>query len=291
MFSYWIVEAKFGNHALELDSILSLFIGASLSEPHTSVTALRTSACMLVRLYACLNRPLTVNFKSAHSNISRWLNVHSVKGYCQTAGSAWKRVRAKTIQVECIGSTHGNLLFEPWYDKAGCEWQSDSRVRVRWLQVRAWHACDCSYIAWIRLLAHGLTVKLSKCLCHSSLAGRIAACLCGHSKCNLLLAQARPRMIQHLTSLMVCFEAIETWSLKPLILRSDLLHSFFYWICTDAWSKLLALDLFYSACHTVFNKSWKLSLWNNANQKYRSLCIDCLQTSWSTTGTVGIWRN
>ena len=116
-------------------------------------------------------------------------------------------------------------------------------------------------------------MKLSWCPCsHGSLAGRIAACLCGHSKCNLLLAQARPRMIQHLTSLMVCFEAIETWSLKPLILRSDLLHSFFYWICTDAWSKLLALDRFYSACHTVFNKSWKLSLWNNANQKYRSLC-------------------
>ena len=35
------------------------FIGASLSKPHTSVTALRTRVCMLV----CLDRPLTVNFK------------------------------------------------------------------------------------------------------------------------------------------------------------------------------------------------------------------------------------
>ena len=53
----------------------------------------------------------------------------------------------------------------------------------------------------IPLLAHDLTVKLSPCPCsHSSLAGRIAAYLCGHSKCNLLLAQARPRMIQHLSS-------------------------------------------------------------------------------------------
>ena len=34
----------------------------------------------------------------------------SVKGYCQTAGLMRKRVRAKTIQVECIGRTHGNLL-------------------------------------------------------------------------------------------------------------------------------------------------------------------------------------
>ena len=46
---------------------------ASLSEPHTSVTALRTHVCMLVRL----DRPLTVNFKWAHSNISRWWNVHA----------------------------------------------------------------------------------------------------------------------------------------------------------------------------------------------------------------------
>ena len=34
-------------------------IGASLSEPHTSVTALRTHVC----IRPCLDRPLTVNFK------------------------------------------------------------------------------------------------------------------------------------------------------------------------------------------------------------------------------------
>ena len=47
---------------------VSLF-GASLNEPHTSVTALRTR--VYISVYACLDRPLTVNFKSAHSNISR----------------------------------------------------------------------------------------------------------------------------------------------------------------------------------------------------------------------------
>ena len=31
-------------------------------------------------------------------------------------------MRAKTIQVECIGSSHGNLLSEPWYE-------SDNRVK------------------------------------------------------------------------------------------------------------------------------------------------------------------
>ena len=35
---------------------------------------------------------------------------------------------------------------------------------------------------------------------HSSRAGQTVACLCGHSKYNLLLAQARPRMIQHFSS-------------------------------------------------------------------------------------------
>ena len=54
-----------------------------------------------------------------------------------------------------------------------------------------------SCIASISLLGHGLTVKLSRV---ASPAGRIAAYLCGHFKCNLLLAQARPRMIQHLSS-------------------------------------------------------------------------------------------
>ena len=49
--------------------LLHTLIGASLSEPHTSVTALRKCVCML----ACL-RPYTVNFKWAHLNISRRLN-------------------------------------------------------------------------------------------------------------------------------------------------------------------------------------------------------------------------
>ena len=54
--------------------------------------------------------------------------------YCQTAGSALKQARAKTIQVECIGSTHGNLLSELWYksgDRVTREATSDSQQDVR----------------------------------------------------------------------------------------------------------------------------------------------------------------
>ena len=38
-------------------------IGASLSEPHTSVTSLRTRVCIYLCLLACLDQPLTGNFK------------------------------------------------------------------------------------------------------------------------------------------------------------------------------------------------------------------------------------
>ena len=40
-----------------------IMIGASLSEPHTSVTSLHTCVCMLACLLACLDRPLTENLK------------------------------------------------------------------------------------------------------------------------------------------------------------------------------------------------------------------------------------
>ena len=43
-------------------AIAKYIIGASLSEPHTSVTALCTHVCMLVCLLVGLDRPLTVNF-------------------------------------------------------------------------------------------------------------------------------------------------------------------------------------------------------------------------------------
>ena len=70
---------------------------------------------------------------------------------------------------------NGRLMFT---------WQARLQVivgqqGVRWVQVRAWH--DRSYIAWISLLGHGLTVNLAHacpCLNHSSPPGRIwAACL------------------------------------------------------------------------------------------------------------------
>ena len=156
-------------------------IGASLSEPHTSVTALRMRVC----IYACLDRPLTVNFKSAHSNISWWL----------TSAKPWKRAWRATARLQGRRETdwerrlfklnalairtathflnHGTSLT---IARQGRLRVTVGQQGVRWLQVSSWH--DRSYIAWIPLLPHDLTVKLSPCPCsRSSLAGRMAACL------------------------------------------------------------------------------------------------------------------
>ena len=100
--------------------------------------------------------------------------------------------------------------FDDHVTKAGYEWQAAgftlaSGTRLAWLLI---HSRDPPG----SMVAHGLTVKLSPCQCSdSSSAGRIAACLCRHSKCNLLLAQAHPRMIQHLSS--YC----ERWIMLPLL--------------------------------------------------------------------------
>ena len=73
--------------------LILVIIGASLSEPHTSVTALAEVVCM----YVCLG-PYTVNFKWAYLNISwkpfcmRYTQpaVASVKGHCQSAVPVWR---------------------------------------------------------------------------------------------------------------------------------------------------------------------------------------------------------
>ena len=142
-------------------------------------------------------------------NFSRWLNIHVCWRQCvlQLSKRATARLQGrhkrewewKQFKLNALAAHTATYFLN-----------SDDCVRrqgtmtvgqqdVRWLQLRTWH--DHSCIAGIPLLVRGLTVKLSLCLCnHSSLAGQIAAGLFGHSKCNLLLAQARPRMIQHLSS-------------------------------------------------------------------------------------------
>ena len=59
---------------LKFCMVQCFIIGASLSEPHTSVTAFVEVVCM----YVCL-RLYTVNFKWAHLNISWRLNVQDLR--------------------------------------------------------------------------------------------------------------------------------------------------------------------------------------------------------------------
>ena len=89
-------------------------IGVSLSEPHTSVTALRT------RVYLSTDRPLTINFKWAHSNISRismlWSMRRPVTAWRATVRVQCRGPRAKTTEVEarvalvCASTDDGRLL-------------------------------------------------------------------------------------------------------------------------------------------------------------------------------------
>ena len=72
-------------------------IGASLSEPHTSGTALRKCVC----IRACL-RPYTVNFKCAFKYFPkikrpRALSQLAMLGHCQSAAS---KTVAETAEVE-----------------------------------------------------------------------------------------------------------------------------------------------------------------------------------------------
>ena len=72
-----------------------IYIGVSLSEPHVGVTALHMRVCML----ACLDRLLTVNFKSAHLKKDEGPQTYafrfsfaSVDDYCQTVALVGKRL-------------------------------------------------------------------------------------------------------------------------------------------------------------------------------------------------------
>ena len=84
-----------------------LFIGASLSNPHTSATALQKCVCILTSLFACL-QPYTINFKRS-ALYFRKLNEHpwpdslvpstpSVKDYTRMQrrcerNSEWRRLK------------------------------------------------------------------------------------------------------------------------------------------------------------------------------------------------------
>ena len=143
-------------------------IGASLSEPHTSVTALRTRVCMLacwfVGLLVCLDRPLTVNFKWAHSNISRWLNVHArwrglQLSHWEWAWRAtarlqgrrererewrWFKLNALAARMASYFLNYGTTLTIAWQGRLRV---TDSRMYAGFRYVR-------SYIARIPLLAY-----------------------------------------------------------------------------------------------------------------------------------------
>ena len=112
-----LLTTTLGCFLVQLCTIVIL-IGASLSEPYTSVTSLHTCVCMFACLLAWTDHlPKTLNecIQIFHED-------------CKVAG-------AKTTQVECVCSMHGNFLINRC-----CE--SDGRRLVWWrglLQVSTWY--------------------------------------------------------------------------------------------------------------------------------------------------------
>ena len=152
--------------------------GASLSELHCAHACVCLLACWLVYLLG----PTTYHkFQTSALKYFRKIECprctctsarpYCVKGYSQTV--ARKRPGAKMTQAGCVGSTHSNLFT----DKS--------------------------------VYAMSLTVVLSPCSCNlsssSSLMNSCIVSMCGHLHVYIklldhLIAQARPRMMQHLTS-------------------------------------------------------------------------------------------
>ena len=112
---------------------------------------------------------------------------------------------ARDCQTVDICSMHGNFQVSLCYE-------SDDHMRASLttecmvadfryvLCMNDWQL-DCSYTAWIPLLAQCLSVKLSPCIPIVA-ASAVDKQLCAHLNvnllCNQLLTQAHPRMMLHL---------------------------------------------------------------------------------------------
>ena len=129
---------------------------------------------MLVCLFVCLDWPLTVNFKWAHSNISR-LNVHVRRCVLQLSReNSWEGLLPECRVSTKESKSKDNLSWIHWQhtwvwwsrDKAGCEWQTAECTVAKF-------ASGIS-LAWpiihsrIPPLAHALTVELRPCQCSQS---------------------------------------------------------------------------------------------------------------------------
>ena len=108
-FVCWLARGYKYSLTLTFDLSQTFFIEASLSEPHTSGTAL----WKCVNVQACL-RPYTVNFKWAHSNISR-RSISRALDLLHEAGlmRATARVQRRRPGVKAHVATSDLSLYRP----------------------------------------------------------------------------------------------------------------------------------------------------------------------------------
>ena len=163
----------------KINVVTRTFIGASLSEPQTSVTALSMCVCIYhlcilgLTTYRKFHAFKILNISQCpHGRILQLSCENEHEGVLPDCRINMKESESKddfNLNATAARTTTYFLNYGESDDHVTRQATSDRQQDVRWLQVRAWH--DRSYTAG----AHGLTVKLSPCLCsHSSPAGQIA---------------------------------------------------------------------------------------------------------------------
>ena len=176
--------------------------------------------CMFACLHACLDRPHTINFKWAQINISRRLDVlvhyssvesdsvlRPLQQCSNSAALACEMPGAKTAEVEARMASCVLTCTNPsalWWHFVG-----DYTQMVRTVGEIASGKGHAQTTQYTQYSAHELGVKLSSCMCSRSssvLTDSIQSqtlllfmvCVPDTNHHNVLLAQARPRMLKHL---------------------------------------------------------------------------------------------
>ena len=188
-----------------------MVIGASLSEPNTSVTALRMCVC---------NDHLPILNQHIQTLHEDWLLAWEWEWRATARLQRWHErlgLGATTTEVECVRSTRGNLLagVEVCAMSMTATWQSmqDASQNTQWqslLQVRAMYErqainCLCQYTAEIHTLVHGVCSLAYACVATVAPLAN-SSFVVNYTWANIrifldqLLTQAHPRMMQHLSS-------------------------------------------------------------------------------------------
>ena len=97
--------------------------------------------CIYISMLVCLDRPLTVTFKWAHSNISRWWNVHADMYFSKQLSKAVKRAWRATVRLQGRCEREWEWRRFKLNALAAC-------TATLWTMVWVWRSCDKASYEW-----------------------------------------------------------------------------------------------------------------------------------------------